>query len=343
MQYSTAANPYRLQQVILAPVLDDIQANDSNLEPPMVRIRASNGSFLSIDSTADAEGNSSSFVIGGGGDGQSPLSLRKIKRIAFDQYTGTGNSPNINRTNNQIIFRSSNTAFAVDHVAIIPEGYYNTVAQGLAALIIALNAAAPPSGIVFASAVYDAAAGAASDPQRARLVGVGGTFSFAPQSLMGRFGRYLFGIPFVPFVQPGNQIPTPAAFAAQATGNLPIGQILLLSTRWIDIISQGLNEYTKNPSSGNDFGSNNLVARIYITQPTLDASTTVMFRLPTLIENVQVWTNYERSRQMGSLDFTLLDEFGRLLYRAPLGLATDPPIARAWPSDFTELSFVSEI
>lgn len=343
LRYSTQSNPYRLPEVILAPVLDEIQANDSNLEPPMVRIRAPNSSFLSVDSTADRDpnSNSSKFVIGGGD--QPPLTTRKIKRIAFDQFIGTGNSPNINETNNQIIFRANNTLFATDHVAIIPEGYYNTVAQALTALVTALNAAVPASGIVFSTVAYDAAAGAASDPQRARLLGVGGLFTFSPASLMSSFGRYLFGIPFLPFIQPGNQLPTNVQFAAASTGNLPIGQILLLSTRWIDIISQSLNEYTKNPSTGNDFGSNNLVARIYITQPTLNTSTTAMNSLPTLIENVQVWTNYDRTRQMGTLDFTLIDEFGRVLYRAPLGIAGDPQIAIDWQNDFTEIAFVTEI
>ena len=344
--FSTVANPYQLQEVILAPVLDEIQANDSNLEPPMVRIRAANNAFVSLDSTADAQGTSSRFTIGG--SGQPPLSGRKIKRIAFDQFVNVANSPNINQTNNQIIFRTSPTFGPADtYTAIVPEGYYNTVAQALTALVTALNAAGSP--VTFSTVVYDAAAGAASDPQRARLIGVGGTFTFSPDSLMSQFGRYLYGIPFVPFIQPGNQLP-PAlglpgsnTFQGQSTANLPIGQILLLSTRWIDIISLGLNEYTKNPSSGNDFGSNSLVARIYITQPTTNTSTTALNIIPNLTENIQVYTNYDRTRQIGSLDFTLLDEYGRILYRAQLGLLTDPLIAQRWMNDYTLLGFVTEI
>lgn len=331
------ANPYLLPQVILAPVLDEIQANDSNLEPPMVRIRASNSSFLSVDSTEDAEGSSSKFVIGGGG--QPPLEMRRIKRIAFYRYVGTGNSPNINKGNNQIVFRSSNTGFAVDYTAIIPEGYYNTVAQALTALVTALNTATPAGfGLVFATTPYDAAAGAASDPQRARLTSAGGTFAFSPDSLMSKFGTYLYGLPFVTALNP-----VPASYAAQASNNLPIGQILLLSTRWIDIISQATNEYTKNPSTGNDLGGNNLVARLYITLPTLNTSTTTLNAIPNEIVQKLTWTNYDRTRQLGTLDITLLDEFARVLYQAPLGVPGDPPIAIAWSNSFTQLQFLAEI
>lgn len=333
------ANPYDLPQVILAPVLDDIQSNDTNLEPPMVRVRASNSSFLSIDSSADAEGNSSSFVIGGGD--QPPLTMRKIKRTALTTYVGVGNSPNINYLNNTLVFRTSIDGFVTDYTATIPEGYYNTVAQAMTALIIALNGAG--SGLLFSSAVYSAAAGPASDPQRARINADGGSFTFGPNSTMAVYGRYLFGIPFIPYIT-GITLPSPAQYAAQSSVSLPIGQILLLSTRWIDVVSRALNEYTKNPSTSDDLGSNSLIARFYITLPTLNTSTTTINGLPnTTINPSLAWTNYERSRQLGTIDITLLDEFGRVLYQAPLGVNDDAPIAIAWSNSTTQLQWVTEI
>jgi hypothetical protein len=278
-------NPYTLPQVILAPVLDEIQANDSNLEPPMVRIRAPNSAILSLDSSADAIGSSSNFIVGGGD--QPPIATRRIKRIAMTSLSAALNTPNVNARNNTLVFRCSTTAFAIDHVATIHTGYYYDVPTAINGLLLALNFCTPAAGLAFSTIAYDPTS-LASDPYRRRLqTPVGTSFTFGPNSGMALYGKYLFGIPFLTPI--GAPITWTAQYAAQASNNLPIGQILLQSTRWIDITSTTLTSYTKNPSFGNNLGNESIIARLFLPLP--DGNPILSY-----IVSYPVWTNFERGK-----------------------------------------------
>jgi hypothetical protein len=293
-------DPFAAAPVSLAPISDEQQV-DENLEPPFVRVRDGNESFIYADSEARSDfSNPVSYTLGGG---NFQFYARKLKRIAAEGTQLALCIPNINPRNNVVLFFS--TVTGLTHTATIPEGHYNTVAAGVAALVAALNAAVPPSGLVFAGVI---------NPLNGRqftLTAVGGLYHFIvgnPLSTMMTRGRYLFNLPI-------DQTDTAAK---------TVGAVYLAYTRHFDILSNSFVEYSKNPACSNSRMPNSQIARVFLKSPTSPPGG-LLTPTDDLSFNVYVnsaSTNYNRGRALEVLDISLIDEFGMPLYVPALSTGT---------------------
>jgi hypothetical protein len=308
-----AFDPYKIPLVSLAPISDE-QQTDSNLEPPFVRVRSGNSSFLHLDGGSkdrNSDLNNSVFTIG---TQENRLYTRKIQRFSLAGVQLGLNTPNINPRNNVVIFESSP---GVIHTSSIPEGYYESLdtaiaGSALTALETALNSATPASGITFTVSWPRSTNPVASKFQG--LITATAPFRFFedPSNLMLVKGATLFNLP------------RDQNFTVSKT----LGAAFLVYSRYIDVCSYALTQYSKNPTSSNQ-GPSNLYARFFLT-PAFNthaiSSTELDFAiLPPSTEA----TNFNRSRAFEKVDITLRDEFGDLFYIP--SIATNTP-ANVGPS-----------
>jgi len=289
-------NPQNFQGVVLAPVSDDMQ-DDINLEPPFVRQRHGNLSFCYIDSSI-AAGQSNSFTVGG--TKISHLFSSRIKRFCLSSLRIGYNVPNVNPYNNSLTVQMRQLSPAVSYVPFtftIPTGYYTTVTNFITAFIIGINLARPVGTPAFTASnslqtdpsVYDVTTGSSNYE-----------FYYVNTSPMVKFGRFLVNLPI-------NQV-----YASVQT----MGSIQLIYTRYIDINSYTLSEYSKNYSTSDGLGKSSLIYRLFDTPNGVDGNGNfISFSRDRFIELGNLaWINYDRSRTISSIDIQIYDEFGNLLY-----------------------------
>lgn len=283
-------NPYEDKGTILVPISDEI-INDDNLEPQMVRIRASNNSYIFIDNEIrDPTTDPVNLILGGN---NSVLFARKIRRWAVSQFNVSWTIPNVNPRNNSLTFEYNLPGNR--QTITLPEGFYDNQQQLLDELIFQLNTVVGITGITFSYTRPQDSAGNVIQARCATINGVGGTFRFYDKatgltSPMIERGEHLINLS------------TNNTFSASKTA----GSINLQYTRYFDITSFALNEYTKNPSASNALGATNLVIRVPITsrEPHIE-----IYELKNLS-----WTNYNSSQTLTNIDFQLVDEHGEPLY-----------------------------
>ncbi len=284
---ASLGNVYDLQKVVLSPIMDDQSGTlDNNLEPPFVRVRASNASIVHID-TFDKKYriNSSSYLV------QQPNIIpHRAKRIAFEYYSAALTTPNINPRNNTIIFTTSSGTFNTT----IPEGFYNRT-QAIAALVAALNSV-PGTGVVWSMPNQFA-----NLDTYAVLTGTG------PFRIQG--GTFVTGGgPFWGFL-PGDDRLTPTS---PFVTTLPLGPITTLYTRYYDLTSQYLLRYTKIRNSGNKLPGNHLF-RVYADAELLTLSPnsplSEAFEL-----NTNAAYNLDASSSLATIDLQIVDEFNQPFY-----------------------------
>jgi hypothetical protein len=135
-------------------------------------------------------------------------------------------------------------------------------------------------------------------------------------------GKNLFNLPLDP------------AFTAIKT----FGATFLMYSRYIDICSNALTQYTKNPTASNQ-GPFNLYARVYLQSPLVapaGSNVPAAGGFPTMGaafapfgESVEA-TNFRRDRAFEFVDISFRDEFGDPFYIPSLATATpanvDPSI-----------------
>jgi hypothetical protein len=300
-------DPYAAQPVSIAPISDE-QQTDENLEPPFVRIRDGNESFIYADSEErDDLTSPNDYVLGGG---RYQFQARKLKRIALDSLQIALCTPNINARNNTLIFFSTSSASL--HSVTLQEGFWTTIPQGALVLQTALNSATGASGLTFTVNWIDPGVTPGASGQQINISAAGGAFLFPvipPSTTMTR-GRYLFNLPRL------------TAPVVQATA----GAVYLMYSRYFDIVSQAFTEYTKNPNSSNARGPNALVRRVPLSSQALGVS---LNGIPTDAISATaaastVSTNYNRSRALEVLDLRIIDEFGEPFYMPSLSTGTPP-------------------
>lgn len=294
-------NPFHPQLVSLAPISDE-QQNDENLEPPFVRVRSGNESFLFADSEVRdaAVGvpqalapdlfNVTDFTLGGGNH---QFYARKLKRLSVPGAQIANCVPNINPRNNSVSFFSS--ASGLTHTVTIPEGQYTNRATLTAALQAALNTATGASGLTWTITV---------NPLNAcqfTLATAGGNYRFVLTSPMILYGRYLFNLP-----------------QEQAlTNSKTMGAVYGMYTRYIDVISASVTEYTKNPWSSNSRVPNGLIARIFVGPQTgfgASAGGITSDGMSFFAGADAAPINYNRTRAIEVIDLSFRDEFGQPYY-----------------------------
>jgi len=276
-----STNRYEVPPVLLTQITDDIIGNDENLEPQFVRVRASNQSILYLEASFSQNQNNANnnFLF------FTNLNAVKIKRLAITDASFFDVTPNVNIRNNTIAFfrQSDGVRFEVT----VPEFYAATGTSLINALLAALNASG--SGIVFGSTpvltVY---------PQTFTINGSAG-FRWDETSSMIRRGEYLINL-----LEP-RSVDT---FSLVKT----VGPMFLQYTRYIDIISYSLNEYTKNPTTSNStFNNASLLFRLYFDNDLAP------IRRGAAVLNL-VFFNFNRTRGIDNIDIRLLDEFGEPFY-----------------------------
>jgi len=192
-------------------------------------------------------------------------------------------TPNINPNNNIISFQSSNTGSTIYSV-VLPEGFYLNSTSLMLMIITALNTVTGSSGLSFNYALGGISSNTAT------LTSSGGSFKFTPSSFM-TYGQYVVNLPF-------NDI--------LSTSKL-LGPILLLYTRWIDISSDSLLQYTKNANTSNSLRNANLLFRLFVKSPNPE----IISANP---ESSTAWHNYNKSAGIQIVDLHLRDEYGLPLY-----------------------------
>jgi hypothetical protein len=260
--------------VLLAPISDNLQ-NDSNLEPQFVRIRESTTADLYLDTAKGTYNGNATWSL----SNMSMAFINKISPIAVRIF---GQIPNINIRNNVFTFTTNGTN---SFTAVIPEGFYGVTATAMGALLAALNAAG--SGETFTTVVVSG-----STLYNLNSTGLfsftGGSGTFGGPGGYGEFG---FGIP----------IGTPLA------DTLVIGAVSLFYTRYIDVDSRQLTQFSKLPPAGVNVRSSTL-SRLgvppLITAPAYYTE---------LVDPVQ-WFSFNPSYSIQTVDLCLYDEFSQPLY-----------------------------
>ena len=305
MSFKTDFNDLRLQSglqpVLLAPVADSMQ-EDENLEPQMVRVREGNGSVFATDTDNRGGENLRPFTDQTIQRLDIPyrtvptkiifdtrVAKTKVKRIAIKQVRMSWITPNVNVMNNTVSFYSSLTGAGVKHTVVVPEGFYNTPTLFMDALVAAMNTVSAASLITFTHSIP------ANNPLISQLLaggGGGGTYYFDLGCDMILYGSQLASLP------------QRQAFTLQHT----VGAIGLHYTRYVDLISPDLNQYSKNTNSSNSKVSSGFTFRIY-----LDEEPGIPRTVVTDVTNL-TYFNWNRSDTFNTFEIFLLDQYGRNLY-----------------------------
>jgi hypothetical protein len=281
-------NSYSNFSKVLLESIQDSQIDDENLEPQFVRIRNNNNGYIYL-STVDASLP----------DINHPAKIQLIARDLFGRkirrYTIVAGNvnyriPNVNPLNHQIIIFSSVTGLT--YSVNVVDGFYSTPATLMTAIITALNTVTGSSGLTFSSAVNSV------DPSVYTISAAGGNFNFITTSTMYLIGSFLVNLN-------GDQTPTSSKV---------VGPINLYYTRWIDIDSQALEQYNKNPSNATDpeFKNSNIL-RIWLYPDTNQQVGTPFSKFYDFGSPLR-WVNFLKSQSLSIVDLTFYDEWGNELY-----------------------------
>lgn len=270
-------NPYDLPRVVLASISDEIQL-DENLEPPFVRVRDTNSQYMHLENSQNVAGNYPYDV-----NITLDRSLPRINRLSFIHFSFRNFAPNINTRNNSFSFIAGGVSYTATMVA-------DQNLLGLAryqALCLAMNAATgnPGEFTVAAGTLFQTYVITNNLPR---------TWRFTYVSNGVKKGRYLWGINSLNY-SPGTEALSHTLTYFQEN-----------YSRFVDLRSYELTQYTKTDISGTNIGSE-VIFRDYI-----DDIAYGEYRVDRVINNVSL--NYDRSRGIAVCDMQLLDEFGELYY-----------------------------
>lgn len=264
--------------VILPPTNNDIY-NYPSSEPQRITLRQPNSAVITLDTFDSSTRNPYSFS-------GNRLVLGGMKRFAATDLNILWSGLNVNSTNNLLRFTYSNSSFET----IIPPGSYTNPKKIMDALASAMNSSI---GSVVMTWTDDNLL-----PGFGRLAS-NNSWGFLDCPAV-KYGKHLWNLPI--------QAPTTSLF---------IGQIGLIYTRWIDVISEGLTQYVKNPNtstSSNFYPSpGNLVGRFHITFPQYEAGYKEISR------RIQAFQNFEITNDLQQLDISFRDEWGNPLFLSPNG------------------------
>lgn len=283
-------------EVVLKPMPIDYYTQSTN-EPQMIQKAAANKAYIYIDSqiptmqidkTNMLLSSASSF-----GDNANVL-IQNVRKISISQIGFFWNTPNINVRNNVIRFYSS--VSATYHTVTIPEGFYNTELLVITAIRDALNTVTGASGLTFSFATTN-------HPLMYDLNSAGGSYYFDKECLAVKKGEQLYCLP----VQDDN--------VASLSNSKVVGSIGLYYTRYIDLTSNALSQYMKLRSSTNGKVTNVLFRTILgSVNPGWFA-----FNDPHTAPSF----NMLKSATLSTIDFTLYDQFGDILYVPPGAIGTN--------------------
>lgn len=268
--------------VFLPPVNGEIY-NDLSAEAQRITLRQPNQAVISLD-TFDAKRTGSTFQFSG-----NRLVLGGMKRFATTDMNILWNGVNVNPINNTVRFERND----LEYECIVPEGSYDTPKKLMDALTTSMNTAIGSN--IFSW--IDLSESQTKRPGFGTLMSSSGAFSFleCPATL---YGKYLWNLPTLP-----------------PTTSLAIGQISLIYTRWIDVLSQELTQYVKLPNttsnSANFPSPGSLLGRFIINFPAYEQG------FKELSRRITCFQNFNHSNDLQTLDISFRDEWGNPLFLYP--------------------------
>lgn len=292
-------NVYEIPRVILAPVSDEIQL-DENLEPPFVRPRETNSQIIVINVQNNNYTESPCDQI-------IPLvrAVPRVNRIKSTFLSLRYLSPNINPLNNRFSFVKGGVPFT----ATIPFDQNLTGLTRYQALALAMSVATGIPGD-FAAAVHPVYA---NTFEIRNTIGAFWRFDLTPTGTGIINGRFLWGfngLNYAPGVENSSQ------FLCSYTESY---------TRWIDILSYELTQFTKIDISGV-----NVPAECFIRYQ-LNSTDYGSYEFAPLDNTGSL--NFNRSKSLSSVDIQVRDEFGNLLYIPQI----------CWSSFVLNLTFLAQL
>jgi len=270
-----------MNKVTINPIQNDYYNNE---EPSMVQSRSVNQGIVYLDSQVnDMQMNKVNMIVSSASS-ESPsanILLQEVSRLKFYKAQINYITPNVNPRNNVITFFSTNSA--AFHTVTVPEGFYVNTTGIMDAIIAALNTVTGASGLTFS---YSAINTWVVD-----LESAGGSYYFDLDSLMVKFGEQLVNLPRTQNPQT----------------NKLVGSISLIYTRYIDIVSSTLSQYSKVRTRSNGINSN-IIFRVFVELP---ATSNIIRDDP--FSEVLV-NNILKGKNITQIDIQLRDQFGQLLY-----------------------------
>lgn len=259
---------------VLPPVNNDIY-NYPSSEPQRITLRQPNSAVISLD-TYDAQKDFDKFTFSG-----NRLVLGGMKRFSATDLNIFWSGLNVNSTNS--LLRFSYGAFSFE--TTVPHGSYNTPKKLMDALAKAMNIELGSNEISWEDDALVPGFGALNSSNL--------DFFFLDCPAV-KNGKYLWNLQLKP-----------------PTTTLTIGQVGLVYSRWIDVISEGLTQYVKNPNTSSSSSSfptpGNLVGR-FNSPLSYDGG----FR--EISRRIQAFQNFEITNDLQTLDISFRDEWGNPLF-----------------------------
>lgn len=326
-------NTNEIAPVALAP-LSDAYYDDVGLEPPLVRVRAANNSYVCV-SSRDINGVKQSVVgrdfmpleaqkpndcvVGMPGNGQL---TRRLRRIGVAYCSFYNQTPTINESNNLLrVFRGDTNTIVECRIA---QGFFDHPQAMMTNLVASLNSSL--TGLTFTAV--------APTPSQSQLIwGLVCTqpFNILWDSPAVTYGTSTFnfqvtsGPTFTGGSLSGDDI---AFYRSRMYTQAPVGPIYCVPTRYVDFVSNNIQQWNKNPSTSTSFGSNGLLFRLMLTRFGGYLSNPGNFSTPIyqpLEKHNSSWSDYTKmfnvnpTENISTIDVKILDEYGRVFYIPPAG------------------------
>lgn len=281
--------------VLLQPVSDSEQI-DSNLEPQMVRIRSPNTARLYIDSQKpffEFSPNKIRISTSTKVNGQPENLLINIYRLSVAQFNMFWQPCNVNTRNNEyewtITDLSGPTGYTFSHT-ITPDNY--TLTSLMTSIANTMTTDSNSVGLTGGFSVsFDPNGFLATLDDN--IPNTNFIFNFAKSSLVYN-GASLLALPFMD---------------APVT-SLLIGPARMLYSRYVDVVSDDLCSYIKNPNRSIGKINQNVVLRQYLDESNPN------WTYKTILKNLN-WINWNSSSPLSVINFRLYDEYGSLFYFIP--------------------------
>lgn len=264
----------------MLPPADNSIYNSPSAEPQRIALRQPNQATLCFDTFDSVSASKKRFQFSGG-----RMVLGGMKRFSPADLNIFWHGLNVNPTNNVVRFSYGTVGVQLSYEATVAVGSYTTVATLMDALVGAMNSA------------------------------VGSSFSWTSNPLVPGFGTLSAAKPFKFLSSPGVDY-------GRFLWNLPksdyatsitIGQVGLIYTRYIDVVSRALTQYVKLPnlttSSTGYPTPGNLVGRFHL--PATAATAAGYYELS---KRIQSYQNFEISNDLQDADLEFRDEWGQPLY-----------------------------
>lgn len=307
--------------------------DDMNLEPSMIRVRASNSATITLTSNAALDRSKPPNIVQVANPSNSIL-LQRAKRVSVSSVFFRHNTPTINQTNDTVLCydQSANRIYPF----VLKHGNYLTPQQ----LIKTLDNAIIASGIAttfffyFRGTPVPAYVSSSEPTQDSEVLCITTTpVYFLSTSSAIAYGRSTYGWsspegPAWDGVNPVNAT-LAARYQALAFTEQLIGPMPCTYTRYVDVYSSSLSRWTKNPSTTTNSSNGALLFRYYFpvfvgydTDPgTLTTASAIIYQRD--VENGPepafnpTYFTVNPSEAVTTIDLTFRDEYGNLFEPEP--------------------------